>query len=86
MLRNGKCSAMEKIIKNNRRRKKMPYITVESGTLSDAQSAAKDGVFPDWPGKKFYPYFEGYEKSERHAFNVMPASPCLSRGITVETE
>jgi hypothetical protein len=47
MLRNGKCSAMEKIIKNNRRRKKMPYITVESGTLSDAQSAAKDGVFPD---------------------------------------
>ena len=37
MLRNGKCSAMEKIIKNNRRRKKMPYITVESGTLSDAQ-------------------------------------------------
>ena len=77
---------MEKIIKNNRRRKKMPYITVESGTLSDAQSAAKDGVFPDWPGKKFYPYFEGYEKPERHAFNVMPASPCLSRGITVETE
>ncbi len=34
--------------------------------------------------KKFHPYFERHEKMERHAFNVMPGSPCLSRGITVE--